>query len=310
MLNDKAQAALKGWINAAGPIGDKLLGVSEASWAEVRSHYMNALNELFPVTEKVDIEPVNMGGVAGIVVTPEKVLDNRTLLYIHGGGYVHGGIKGYEGLAARYATWLGARVYVPDYRQAPEHVFPTPVNDVFTAYRYLLESGVAPQSLALSGDSAGGAMVITTMIKARNAGLPQPVAGAALSPWANLTHSGASAQDRDGLDPLVTVAMLKRLARTFLGDALATDPDASPVFADVRGIAPTLIQIGENEVMLSDAIRLASHLGENRVRVNLEVWPGMFHVWHLFSGFMPEAAQALMNAVNFLDHELTQAKNR
>lgn len=310
MLDIKSQEALEGWMKAAGPIGEKLMGLSDAGWQDIRDGYMDALDKLFPAPDGVTIESVDMGGVPGMVVTPEEVIDDRVLLYIHGGGYVHGGIRGYRGLAGRYAKWLQAKVYAPDYRQAPEYPFPTPINDVFTAYKYLLDAGVNPQSLAISGDSAGGAMVITIMRKARDAGVAMPVAGAAISPWANLTHTGASGRDRDGLDPLANVEILNKLARTFLGNTLPTDPDASPVFADVRGLSPTLIQIGENEVMLSDAIRLASHLGENRVRVNLEVWPGMFHVWHLLSGIMPDAEQALRNAVHFLDHELLQAKGK
>lgn len=240
-----------------------------------------------------------------MVITPKTVVDDRVLLYVHGGGYVHGGTLAYRGLTGRLATMLQAKVYAPGYRQAPEHPFPTPINDIFAAYQGLLELGQEPSKLGLCGDSAGGAMVLTIMRKARDNNLPLPAAAVAFSPWANLTHSGASARERDGLDPICSTAFLNKLASTFLAGALPTDPDASPVFADVRKLAPTLIQIGENEVMLSDAIRLASHLAENRVRTTLEVWPGMFHVWHLFAGLLPQADEALENAVKFLDNAFT-----
>ncbi|MBD1554452.1 alpha/beta hydrolase [Pseudomonas typographi] len=309
MLPQAAQYALDEWRCAALPILQKFTGQTEADWADVRAGYMEGLNRLFPAPEGVTYAHVDLGGVPAMRVTPAQVIDGRTLFYIHGGGYVHGGVQGYRGLAGRYAKALKATVYLPDYRQAPEHPFPTPINDTFAAYRALLDAGVNPRTLTLSGDSAGGAMVVTIMRKARDAGVALPVAGVAISPWANLTHSGASASVRDGIDPLCSTDFLNQLARMFLAGELPTHPDASPIFAEVQGLSPTLIQIGENEVMLSDAIRLAAHLGENRVRTSLEVWPGMFHVWHLFGGLLPEADQALRNAVRFLDDALVLAHN-
>ncbi|KAA0015308.1 alpha/beta hydrolase [Salinicola corii] len=304
MLSRKSQDALNGWLKVAEPIALKLSGKNEADWQEVREAYMDGLDQLFPAPTGVSYATVELGGVSTMLVTPENYSEDRALFYIHGGGYVHGGVKGYRGLAGRYATMLRSRVYLPDYRQAPEHRYPTPIEDTFSAYRALIDTGVAPGSLMLSGDSAGGAMVVTIMRKARDAGFALPVASVAISPWANLTHSGSSATERDGIDPLVSTAFLDELASRFLAGTLPTDPDASPVFADVRNLSPTLIQIGENEVMLSDAIRLASHLGENRVRTSLEVWPGMFHVWHLLAGILPEADQALRNAVRFYEDAL------
>ncbi|QRK09643.1 alpha/beta hydrolase [Archangium violaceum] len=306
-LSSDVREVLKAWGRGAEAIGEVLQGQGSATWDEARSTYLGTLAQLFPAPEGVSFAEVDMGGVPGTLVTPEKVEDGRVLFYIHGGGYASGGPKGYHGLAGRYAQLLRARVYIPDYRLAPEHRFPVPIDDTFVAYRSLLEQGHSPRSIAISGDSAGGAMVVTIMRRARDAGVPLPVAGVAISPWANLTHSGASAKERDGLDPLCSLHFLTLLARNFLGDTLPTAPDASPVFADVRGLSPILVQIGENEVMLSDAIRLAAHLGENRVRVSLEVWPGMFHVWHLFGNLMPEADQALRNAAAFLETAFTMA---
>lgn len=133
--------------------------------------------------------------------------------------------------------------------------------------------------------------------------MPLPIAGVAFSPWADLSHAGASVRSRDGLDPLCSVDFLDRLARTCLGPELASHPDAAPVHADVRGLAPMLIKMGENEVMLSGGIALAGRLADQRVRTTLEVWPGMFHVWQLFAGHMVEADEALGNAVHFLSRE-------
>lgn len=305
MLPVNAQNALEGWIQAATPVVLKMKGQSDQTWPEARAHYVDGLRRLFPAPEGVSFTHIDLAGVPAMVATPDNVIDGRVLFYIHGGGYVHGGVTAYQGLAGNYAKRLRAHVYVPDYRQAPEHAFPTPIEDTFIAYRSLLETGIDPRSLAISGDSAGGAMVVTIMRKARDAHIPLPAAAVAISPWADLTHSGDSARVRNGIDPLCSTEFLNQLAGIFLAGELPTHPDASPIFADVRGLAPTLIQIGENEVMLSGAMRLAAHLGENRVRTSLEVWPAMFHVWHLFTGRLPEADQALDNAVRFLDDALS-----
>lgn len=307
MFSKNAQAALDGWTTAATPVVEKLYGKSETAWPEIRTQYMNGMAQLFPAVSGVSYETMMLGSTPTLTATPENMSTDRTVLYIHGGGYVHGGVEAYRGLIGRLASQLQAKVYTPAYRQAPEFPFPVPINDVFAAYRSVLDGGIDPKKLVLVGDSAGGAMVVTMMRKARDAGIALPAAGVAISPWANLTHSGSSATVRDGIDPLCTVEFLNILARTFLAGELPTHPDASPVFADVHGLAPVLIQIGENEVMLSDAIRLASNLGEARVRTSLEVWPGMFHVWHLLAGILPEAEMALRNAVRFLDDALTLA---
>lgn len=307
-ITPQVKETLAAWLEAAQPIGDKLQGKSDLSWEKIRHTYMNRLDQLFPAPTGVSFSTVNMGGVSAMLVIPDELEENKVLFYIHGGGYVHGGVEGYRGLAARYAKLLKAKVYVPDYRQAPEYPFPFPIEDTFTAYLSLINSGIDPNTVVISGDSAGGAMVVTIMRKAKLAGVPLPVAGVAISPWADLTHSGRSAITREGIDPICSINFLNQLARNFLQDTLPTDPDVSPIFADVRGLSPILIQVGENEVMLSDAIRLAGHLGENRIRVSLEVWPNMFHVWHLFYEISPSAKQALNNACTFLNDALVEAQ--
>ncbi|WMJ69212.1 alpha/beta hydrolase [Stenotrophomonas sp. 24(2023)] len=298
------QARLDAWVASAADFGPHLLGQDTAITLDAQRHAYEQVLAAHPIPAGVTPHDIDMGGVPGKVVVPDTVEGDRILLYIHGGGYVGGSPTGYLGLAGHFATRLRARVYLPDYRLAPEHPFPAPLDDTLAAYRWLLQQGHDPASIVFAGDSAGGAMVVSVMVKARNAGLPLPAGGAALSPWANLTHTGASIDTRDGLDPQASRQGLTLLAKAFLNGALPTDPDASPVFADVRGLPPILVQIGENEVMLSDAMRLATHLGENRVRVSLEVWPGMFHVWHLFAAILPEGLQAVENAVRFLDQAM------
>lgn len=299
---------LKAWQAAGKPLGEALMG--KLDWATARKNYIDDMQAALPSPGGVSFDMVDMGGVPALVVTPDTVVGNRALFYMHGGGYVHGGPGMYRALAAHYAKGLSARVYIPDYRQAPEFPFPTPIEDVFKAYRSLFDMGHAAHEVAVSGDSAGGALVVTVMRWARRAGVPLPVAGVALSPWADLAHSGASARSRDGLDPLVGTQVLDLLARTFLGTELTTHPDASPIHADVRGLSPVLIQMGENEVMLDGGIALAARLAEQRVRTTLEVWPGMFHVWHALAGHLAEADEALENAVAFILKEFERSAVR
>lgn len=272
---------------------------SERMLDEARAAYVAVKARQLPPPD-VTFQPVDMGGVPAGLASPEGVEGGRVLFYIHGGGYVAGGSGASRAEVGRLAQALRARAYVPDYRLAPEHPYPTPIDDVLSAYRWLLDNGASAASVVFAGESAGGAMVVSVMVRARNAGLPLPARGLAISPWANLEHTGASMTSRDGLDPLVTRDALRLLAAAFLGDRLRGDPDASPVFADVRGLPPIMVQVGENEVMLSDAIRLAEHLASNRVRTTLEVWPGMFHVWHHFAAILPEAREAIATASLFL----------
>ncbi len=303
-INDAMRERLEGWKVAAMALAPLLLGeeLSETPDA-LRARYNAELARNLPPAD-VSVSSVDLGGIPGALVTPSEVHDGRVMLYIHGGGYFSGGSAGYYGIAGHFAKLLGASVYIPDYRLAPEHPFPAPLDDVTKAYAWLAADPERAERIVLAGDSAGGAMVVSTMVRARNAGLPLPRGGVAISPWANLEMTGASYTTRDGVDPLCSREILVLMARGILGATRPNDPDVSPVFADVRGLPPIMVQIGESEVMLSDAIRLATHLADSRVRTSLEVWPDMFHVWSMFTDVFPEAREALESAASFLDRRL------
>nr|WP_315396968.1 alpha/beta hydrolase [uncultured Duganella sp.] len=307
-MNDELTRAMSGWADSLVNLVPVLSGSDEtASMAQVRASYTTFQAQQKP-PQGVRFEEVNMGGVPATLALPDAQDSGIVLLYIHGGAYIVGEPAGYRGIGGNYAKLLGARVYIPDYRLAPEHPFPAAIDDGLRAYEWLLEQGIPARKIAFAGESAGGAMVVSVMVAAKQKGLPLPAAGVAISPWANLEHTGASMMNREGLDPLNTKPLLDLLARTFLAGALPNHPLASPVFADVTGLPPILVQIGENELMLSDAIRLASHLAENRVRVNLEVWPQMPHAWHFFQSFLPEAEQALRESARFIFETVGPAK--
>lgn len=307
-MNDELTRAMSGWADSLVNLVPVLSGSDEtASMAQVRASYTTFQAQQKP-PQGVRFEEVNMGGVPATLALPDAQNSDTVLVYLHGGAYIVGEPAGYRGIGGNYAKLLGARVYIPDYRLAPEHPFPAAIDDGLRAYEWLLEQGIPARKIAFAGESAGGAMVVSVMVAAKQKGLPLPAAGVAISPWANLEHTGASMTNREGLDPLNTKPLLDLLARTFLAGALPNHPLASPVFADVTGLPPILVQIGENELMLSDAIRLASHLAENRVRVNLEVWPQMPHAWHFFQSFLPEAEQALRESARFISETVGSAK--
>lgn len=306
-MNTEVKAAVQTLANSLSDLVPVLKGIDTTTkMSDIRDAYAKMLGQNQPPAG-VRFEAVDMGGVPATLVTPDELKTDAVLMYIHGGAYIVGRPDGYHGIGGNYAKMLGARVYMPDYRLAPEHQFPAPIDDTLRAYEWLLEQNIAASKIALAGESAGGAMVVSVMVAAKSKGLPLPAVGSSISPWANLEHTGASMSNREGLDPLNSKPVLDILARAFLGDTLANHPLASPVFADVTGLPPILVQIGENELMLSDAMRLANHLADNRVRVNLEVWPGMFHAWHFYAGMLAEGQQALESSVRFIEAGLIGA---
>ncbi|HEX4791863.1 MAG TPA: alpha/beta hydrolase [Actinospica sp.] len=256
-----------------------------------------------PLPEDVSAEPGELGGVPVVTVrTTSFDLDPTTaVLYFHGGAYALGSAPDSVGLAADVSRRAGAKVISVDYRLAPEHPFPAAVDDAVAAYRALLESGVPGSSVAFVGESAGGGLVACTLVALKEAGLPQPASAAVFSPWVDLSVSGASATDKAALDPALTPEALRIRARDYLGDRdPATTPLASPIFADLSGLPPLLIQVGSHEILLDDAVRLAARAGHHDVPVELQIWPAVPHVFQGFAALLDDADQALNAAAAFL----------
>jgi acetyl esterase/lipase len=223
------------------------------------------------------------------------------LLYLHGGGYMIGSSKAYGPLTSELASRLGARVLVPDYRLAPENPYPAALDDAVRAYRWLLGHGVTPQTIAIAGDSCGGGLTVATMAAIRDAGLPLPVGATIISPWADMEGSGQSMTSKAGEDLLITADGLHGMAGAYLGGAPPRTPGASPVYANLTGLPPLLIQVGSSEILLDDSTRLAARAGAAGVKVRLDVWPEMFHVWHAYASRLDEAAEALDDAAAFIN---------
>ncbi len=230
----------------------------------------------------VGVEPATANGVrAEWTSTPNDARDGA-LLYLHGGGYVIGSLDSHRHLAAEAGRAAGIAALALDYRLAPEHPFPAAVDDALAGYRFLLARGIRPERIALAGDSAGGGLVVAAMLAIRDAGLAQPACGWCISPWVDMEAIGETMSSRAAVDPTVQKAGLLDMAQLYLNGADPRSPLAAPLYADLSGLAPLLIQVGAAETLLDDALRLAKAAGAADVRVDLQVWPEMIHVWHLF----------------------------
>lgn len=243
---------------------------------------------------------MNAGGVTAEWVTAESASDSRVVLYLHGGGYIIGSPRTHRPLMAELSQASKGRVLGLDYRLAPEHPFPAPVEDSVAAYRWLLNEGYDPARIAVAGDSAGGGLTVAMMVQARYLGLPMPGAAVCISPWVDMEGLGESMETRAAADPMVGKKNLLVSAKTYLGGSNPRAPLAAPLYADLRGLPPMLIQVGDAEVLLDDSTRLAGIAREAGVEVEMDVWDDMIHVWHLFAPILPEGKQAISQAGEFI----------
>jgi len=244
----------------------------------------------FAVPADVRVEPVRAGAVPGAWISTPGARDDAALLYLHGGGYILGSVRTHTELCGRVARATGLRLLAIDYRLAPEHPFPAAVDDALAAWRWLLAQGLDPSRLAIAGDSAGGGLTLATLVALRAAGLPLPACAVALSPLTDLSDERA---DEGNGDPLIPREGILMMAEAYLQGRNPKEPTASPVFAELRGLPPLLIQVGTRERLLPDSVRVAERARAAGVDVTLEKGEGLIHVWHLFGPEMPEAREAV-----------------
>jgi epsilon-lactone hydrolase len=243
--------------------------------------------------------PVVAGGVPAEWIDPPGGSTDRVMLYLHGGGYVAGSIDSHRNLTGHLAEAMGCRVLALEYRLAPEHPHPAAVTDAVAAYRWLLDQGVPANQIVIAGDSAGGGLTMATLLMARDHGLPMPAAAVPISPMVDLEATGASMSTRAAVDPMINKSMAVEIVQLLLGDGDRRDPYAAPLHGDLGGLPPLLIQVGDAEVLLDDAVRLADRAKAAGVDVTLEVWPEMVHVFQASAGFVPEADQAIAAIAGF-----------
>jgi phosphinothricin tripeptide acetyl hydrolase len=270
----------------------KLPPAESLTLAERRAQYERA-EKVFPTPPDVAVEPVTAPVVPAEWLRPASAAAGRVVLYLHGGGYVIGSARSHRHLAAAITGAAGARALLIDYRRAPEDPFPAAIDDAVAAYRWLLEQGTPPDRVVIAGDSAGGGLTVATLLALRDARVPLPAGGVCISPWVDLTCSGGSYRTKAAVDPIVRRAGVQEMARAYLGDTDPRTPLASPLFADLRGLPPLLIQVGTEEVLLDDAVELASRAKAAGVEATLEVWDRMIHVWHWFLPMLDEAPAAV-----------------
>jgi acetyl esterase/lipase len=251
------------------------------------------------------VEPVDAGGVPAEWVVAPGADSGRVLLYLHGGAYQIGSPGTLRHMVALLSGAARARVLSVDYRLAPEHPFPAAVDDAVAAYRWLLASGTDRGVLALAGDSAGGGLALASLVALRDAGEPMPAAAVVMSPWTDLALTGESLRTRADVDVLIKPGGMAETAQAYLAGQDPRHPYASPLYADLHGLPPMLIHVGDAEVILDDSTRLAARARAHGVDVTLEVWDEMPHVWHAFAGMLPEADQAIERIGSWLSERIT-----
>jgi monoterpene epsilon-lactone hydrolase len=258
---------------------------------ENRRAGMERISERVPAD--VICEKVSAGGVDAEWISAPGASADRVILYLHGGGYVVGSINTHRAMISRIARASNARALAIDYRLAPEHPFPAAVDDTIAAYRWLLAQGYKPGRIVIAGDSAGGGLAIVALLAIRDAGLPMPACAVPISPWTDLEGTGESVRTRAARDVMVTQENLAHSAKQYYGTHDPKDPLVSPVHANFRGLPPMLIHVGDAEILLDDATRVAASAKAAGVDVELEVWDDMPHVWHVFAKILPEGQQAI-----------------
>jgi epsilon-lactone hydrolase len=252
------------------------------------------------LTVGAESEKVDASGVRAEWITAPGAAKDRAILYLHGGGYVLGSIHSHRDMCERLSRAAQARVLALDYRLAPEHPFPAPVEDAAAAYRWLLKQGLDPRRIAIAGDSAGGGLTFATLLALKSAGDPMPACATPLSPWVDLEGLGESMTSKDSEDPMVHKPLVAEMAKTYLPSGDFRNPLAAPLYGDLSGLPPLLIQVGSRETLLDDAVRIADKAKKAGVAVEIEVWPGLIHVFQIFASRLDEGEQAIQKLGAFI----------
>jgi monoterpene epsilon-lactone hydrolase len=269
-------------------------------WTERRAR-IEEVGSVWPVADDVELAAVDAGGVPGEWSFVSGSDRSRVLLFFHGGGYCSGSIRSHRRMVSEAGRAGRVRTLAIGYRLAPENPFPAALDDARRAWRFLRAQGIAAEHIAVGGDSAGGGLTAALINYLRDAHEEIPGCAWLVSPWTDLTMSGSTLVTKDAVDPLIHKAYLVELADAYLGAGMdRKDPRVSPLFSDLKGFPPALIQVGSSETLLADATRFAAAAGAADVPVTLEIWPHMIHAWHLWNAHLEQGRQALASAGAFI----------
>jgi acetyl esterase/lipase len=252
----------------------------------------------------VDYLEIDAGGVPAMWAVPKGAAEDRVVLSIHGGGFISGSMYTHRKMFAHLAKAIGARALIVGYRLLPEGVHPVPVDEVLAGYRWLLDQGIDARHIAFTGDSAGGGLAVAAQVRGRDQGLPLPAAAMLMSPWVDMAVTGETMLSNSGKDALFNKLWVAEMATTFLGGADPRDPHASPVYADLAGLGPIYIQVGDQELLLDDSRRLAERAETAGVDVRLDVFPEQQHTFQMMAGRAPEADDAIRRLAEWVRPKL------
>ncbi|MEH6403210.1 MAG: alpha/beta hydrolase [Sneathiella sp.] len=275
---------------------------SEGSTVEEARFGLDSISgRKFRKPKKLNITSFDEKGLTGEWLRYKNCDENKVCLYFHGGGYFWGSPEKYRALTSRLAKEFGGPVVAPDYRLAPETPYPAAIEDAVLAYKYVLETGVASNKIAIAGDSAGGGLALALVLAIKKEGLPFPAVVTLISPWTDLTCSGESMSFNIRKDPLFQPSMLMWNSRHYAGENEKSDPFISPLFSDLTGLPPLLFQVGSTEILLDDSRRAHQKIVEQGGSSKLDIWPNVMHVWHLAADFVPEGRRAIREMASFMN---------
>jgi epsilon-lactone hydrolase len=275
-----------------------------AGWTERRQR-LDAVGSVWPVADDVKLIAVDADGIPGEWSSVAGSDASRVLLFFHGGGYCSGSIRSHRRMVSEAGRAAKVRTLAIAYRLAPEHPFPAALDDALAAWFFLRRTGIAATHIAIGGDSAGGALTAALINFLNATGEELPGCAWLVSPWVDTTMSGSTVTAKDTVDPLIHKVYLEELAGAYIPKEIdRRDPRVSPLFADLRGFPPTLIQVGSAETLLADSVRFAAAAGAADVGVTLEIWPHMIHAWHLWNAHLEDGRRALASAGRFIRSHL------
>ena len=273
-------------------------------WLERRKR-LDDVGSVWPVAEDVELTAVDVNGVPGEWSMAPGSDPSRVLMFFHGGGYCSGSIVSHRRLGTGAGRAAGVRTLSIGYRLAPEHPFPAAYDDALTAWRFLRDHNIPAAHIALGGDSAGAGLTVALINRLRDTQEQLPGCAWLISPWTDLTMSGSTLSSKEAVDPLMNKPYLNELAQAYLPTGMhRKDPRVSPLYADLKGLSPILIQVGSAETLLDDATRFAAVAGAADVRVTLEIWPHMIHAWPLWNAHLEPGRRALASAGAFIRENL------